>query len=41
MVKNSDVIRWSKGTPEMKREAWEQVSQVLNSIGGTQKNGEG
>lgn len=41
MVRNSDVIRWGKGTPEMKREAWEHVSQVLNSIGGAQKNGEG
>lgn len=41
IVNGSDVIKWGKGTPEMKREAWEHGSQLINYIGGAEKNGEG
>ncbi|CAG9771511.1 unnamed protein product [Ceutorhynchus assimilis] len=41
LVWESDVIRWGKGTPDMKKEAWQQISETLNCIGGAEKTAEG
>ncbi|CAG9771489.1 unnamed protein product [Ceutorhynchus assimilis] len=38
LVWESDMIRW--GAPEMKKEAWQQISKTLNCIGGAEKTAE-
>lgn len=39
-VESSEVLKWGKGTPDLKRQSWDQAAKAINSIGGTQKTGE-
>ncbi|CAG9769677.1 unnamed protein product [Ceutorhynchus assimilis] len=41
LIEKSDCIRWGKGTPEVKKNAWENIALQLNALGGVEKNGEG
>ncbi|KAF5308691.1 hypothetical protein FQR65_LT18004 [Abscondita terminalis] len=36
-VAKSSCLRWGKGTPDEKKEAWEQISLVLNAVGAIEK----
>lgn len=40
LVSECSCVRWGKGTPDQKKEAWEQISATLNAIG-VEKNAEG
>lgn len=41
LVKECDFVRYGKGTPDQKKEAWENIASVLNAIGGIEKTAEG